>query len=62
MERTVHAAASQAGDSQVVEKGARLGFAASGLLHLLIAWVILRLAWGLPGGGRAVVRRTSRAR
>lgn len=53
MDRTVHAAASHAGDSPVVEKGARLGFAASGLLHLLIAWVILRLAWGLPGGGQA---------
>ena len=46
----IRAAASQAGNHPVVEKGARLGFAASGLLHLLIAWVILQLAWGQPGG------------
>jgi hypothetical protein len=46
----IRAAASQAGNHPVVEKGARLGYAASGLLHLLIAWVTLQLAWGLPGG------------
>ncbi len=33
----------------MLEWGARLGYAASGLLHLLIAWVVLQLAWG--GGG-----------
>lgn len=42
-------AARQAGDSRLVEWGARLGYAVSGLLHLLIAWVALRVAWG--GGG-----------
>lgn len=46
----IRTAASQAGDSSVVEKGARLGYAASGLLHLLIAWVTLQLAWGQRGG------------
>ena len=53
MDGTVRAAASQAGDNPVVENGARLGFAAGGLLHLLIAWVILELAWGPPGAGQA---------
>jgi hypothetical protein len=32
---------------------ARVGFAGYGLLHLLVAWLALQLAWGLrgPGGG-----------
>lgn len=47
---SVRSAASQAGDHPVVEKGARLGFAASGLLHLLIAWVALQVAWTSSGG------------
>ena len=45
MSGNVRTAASQAGNHPVVEMGARLGFAASGLLHLLIAWIILQLAW-----------------
>lgn len=32
------------GDSDVVEKGARLGYAANGLLHLLIAWLAVQVA------------------
>lgn len=49
---SVRSAASQAGDHPVVETGARLGFAASGLLHLLIAWLALQVAW-TSGGGEA---------
>lgn len=42
--------ASKVGDNTVVEKGARLGFAVSGLIHLLIGWIALKVAWGLGGG------------
>lgn len=38
-----------AGDHPAVEAGARVGFLANGLLHLLIAWLALQVAWG--GGG-----------
>lgn len=38
------------GDSSVVEKGARLGYAASGVMHLLIAWLALQLATGRSSG------------
>lgn len=43
-------AARDIGDHDVVEKGARLGFAVSGLIHLLIAWIALKIAWGLGSG------------
>jgi len=43
--------AREVGDSQVVEKGARLGYAMSGLIHLLIGWLALKIAWGIGGGG-----------
>lgn len=39
-------AAQQAGDSPVVEWGARLGYAVLGLVHLLIGWIALQVAWG----------------
>jgi Domain of Unknown Function (DUF1206) len=45
MSGNVRTAASQAGNHPVLELGARLGYAASGLLHLLIGWIILQLAW-----------------
>lgn len=38
-------AAEAVGDHPVVERGARLGYAANGLLHLVIAWIALRIAW-----------------
>jgi hypothetical protein len=44
-------AARRASESPVVEWGARLGYAVLGLLHLLIGWIGLGLAWG--GGGTA---------
>ena len=48
----VQQAASRAGDHPLVEKGARLGYAASGVLHLLLAWVTVQLAW-TSGGEQA---------
>ena len=45
-------AARQAGDSPVVEWGARLGYAVLGLIHLLIAWIALKVAWGIGGGSK----------
>jgi hypothetical protein len=49
----VRSAARKAGDHPAVEWGARLGYAASGLIHLLIAYVALRVAWKGGGGGTA---------
>jgi hypothetical protein len=45
-------AARQASDSRVVEWGARLGYATSGVIHLLIAWIALKVAWGIGGGSK----------
>lgn len=42
----------EANEHPVVEGGARLGFAVVGLVHLLIAWLAVRVAWGI-GGGKA---------
>jgi hypothetical protein len=42
--------AQHVGNSDVVEKGARLGYAMSGLIHLLIGWIALKIAWGLGSG------------
>jgi hypothetical protein len=36
----------EAGNSTVVEWGARLGYAVLGLIHLLIGWIALQVAWG----------------
>lgn len=30
----------------MIETGARVGYAANGVLHLLIAWIALQIAWG----------------
>lgn len=43
-------AAHRAGDSKPLEWGARLGYAVSGLLHLLIGWIALKVAWSSGGG------------
>lgn len=45
--------AEQAGDSAALEMVARAGLAAYGLVHLLIAWLALKIAWGGPGGQSA---------
>jgi hypothetical protein len=50
MSSTVRSAAAEAGDNPIVQTGARLGYAASGLLHLLLAWVAMQLAWFSYGG------------
>jgi hypothetical protein len=44
-------AASKAGDHPVIEWGARLGYAASGVLHLVLAWLTVQIAIG--SGGQA---------
>lgn len=44
-------AAARAGDHPVVEWGARLGYAASGVLHLVLAWLTVQIATG--SGGQA---------
>ena len=51
---TTHAttAAREAGNSPVVEWGARLGYAVLGLIHLLIAWIALKVAWNIGGGSK----------
>lgn len=46
----VTSAARRAGDHPVIEAGARLGYAVNGLMHLLIAWLGLQLAFGSGGG------------
>ena len=49
---SVHGAVDRATDNKAFEYTARIGFAASGVLHLLVAFIILRLAFG-SGGGNA---------
>jgi hypothetical protein len=44
--------AERAGDSQALERLARVGLIAYGVVHLLIAWLALQLAWS-GGGGSA---------
>ena len=44
--------AQRAGNSEALERLARVGLTAYGLVHLLIAWLALQLAWG-GGGGSA---------
>lgn len=46
---SVHGAVDRATDSKAFEYTARAGFAASGVLHLLVAFIILRLAFGSGG-------------
>lgn len=41
----VTSAARKAGDSPALEWSARLGYAVSGVLHLLIGWLGIQLAW-----------------
>ncbi|MDA2893050.1 DUF1206 domain-containing protein [Mycolicibacterium sp. BiH015] len=53
MPRSLHGAADRATDSNAFEKLARIGFAASGVLHLLVGYIIARLAFVEGGGGNA---------
>ena len=45
--------AEQAGDSAVLEGLARGGLIAYGVVHLLIGWLALQIAWGSTSGGSA---------
>jgi hypothetical protein len=49
MTLSAQGAAAAAGDNPVIETGARVGYAANGVLHLIIAWLALQVAWGLAG-------------
>jgi hypothetical protein len=49
----VERAASRARDNPALEGTARVGFVVSGLLHLLIAWIALQVAFGGSGGKQA---------
>lgn len=46
---SVHGAVDRATDSKALEYAARAGFAVSGVLHLLVAFIILRIAFGSGG-------------
>ena len=46
MASSLEGAASRAGNHPAVEKGARLGYASSGVVHLLLGWLAVQLAWG----------------
>lgn len=46
---SVHGAVDRATDSKPLEYAARVGFAVSGVLHLLVAFIILRIAFGSGG-------------
>ncbi|WP_298457145.1 DUF1206 domain-containing protein [uncultured Cellulomonas sp.] len=51
MTEDARSTARQAGHHPVVEKGARLGYAANGLINLVIGWIALQLALGSGTGG-----------
>ena len=46
-------AAGRAGDSEALEHLARIGLIAYGVVHLLVAWLALQLAWGGGSGESA---------
>ncbi|WP_299443875.1 DUF1206 domain-containing protein [uncultured Phycicoccus sp.] len=48
----VRQATREANDSKAVEWGARTGFAVLGALHLLIAYIAVKVAWGIGGGSK----------
>jgi hypothetical protein len=48
-DRPLQRVAEKATDSDAFEYSARAGFAVSGVLHLLVAYIILRIAFGSPG-------------
>ncbi len=48
----VRAATHEANESPVMEWGARLGYAVLGVLHLLIGYIALKVAWGFGGGSK----------
>src|SRR3954453_12590830 len=57
---TTSAAVDRAGNSDGLENLARVGLIAYGVVHLLIAWLALQLAWA--GGGQSADQSGSLAR
>ena len=51
--RSAEGAADEAGNSETLENLARVGLIAYGLMHLLIAWLAVQLAWFGPSGKSA---------
>ena len=49
IDKSLHGAVDKATDNSAFEFAARVGFAASGVLHLLVAYIILRIALGSGG-------------
>ncbi len=49
LERSVHGVADKATDSDAFEYAARAGFAVSGVLHLVVAYIIAQIAFGSGG-------------
>lgn len=45
----VKQAAREAGHHEAVDKAARVGYVVNGLMHLLIGWIALQVAWGSSG-------------
>jgi uncharacterized membrane protein YidH (DUF202 family) len=48
-DKSIHGVADRATDSDAFEYAARAGFAVSGVLHLLVAYIILQIAFGASG-------------
>ena len=48
-DKSMHGVADRATDSDAFEYAARAGFAVSGVLHVLVAYIILRIAFGAGG-------------
>lgn len=49
MTSNVEHMARRVGQHDWLEKAARVGYAVNGLMHLLIAWIALQVAWGFSG-------------
>ena len=49
VDKSLQGVAGRATDSNAFEYAARAGFAVSGVLHLLVAFIILRIAFGSGG-------------
>lgn len=49
MRNDVRSKAASAGDNPIVEWGARVGYAANGLIHLVIGWLAVQVAFGEQG-------------
>ena len=48
-DKTLHGVADRATDSDAFEYTARAGFVTSGVLHLLVGYIIVRIAFGSGG-------------